>query len=280
MAGSNAERRTPAHPARHGAYALAVVICLGSLGTSPAVAQETANRAISLDQPIPWSPSQMLQPRSLSSALEIMLLLTVLTLAPAIVVMMTSFTRIVIVLSLLRQALATQQLPPNQVVVGLALFMTGMIMAPVWTRVHQQAVQPYTQGEIGPEQAWGRAIRPVKRFMSLQMDNAGNGGDLWMFVDYCGIPDSSISSYEDVPLHVLIPAFVLSEIKTAFVMGFKLYLPFLIIDMVVASVLISMGMLMLPPVLISLPFKLLLFVLVNGWHLVAGTLLASFAQFN
>ena len=280
MGGSRADRSPGAGHMGPAVCAVVVVIGLGGWGVRPAGAQENAMRAISLDQAITWTPSQMLEPRSLSSALEIMLLLTVLTLAPGIVIMMTSFTRIVVVLSLLRQAMATQQLPPNQVLIGLALFMTGMIMAPVWQRVHQDAYVPYTEGRIGPQEAWGQAARPIRRFMSLQIENCGNSRDVWMFVDYSNIPESSVTSYEDVPIHVLIPAFVLSELKTAFIMGFKLYLPFLIIDMVVASVLISMGMLMLPPVLISLPFKLLLFVLVNGWHLVAGTLLASFAQFT
>ena len=272
MAGNKPEQA----PASGRVWAVVLTVCLGAWAPRPADAQETANRAISLDQPIPWAPSQLLAPRSLSSAVEIMLLLTVLTLAPAIVVMMTCFTRIVVVLSLLRQALATQQLPPNQVLTGLALFMTAMVMAPVWTRVHREAIQPYTKAEIGAEEAWDRASRPIKRFMSLQIENVGNSADVWMFIDYSGIPDTSITSYEDVPIHVLIPGFVLSELKTAFIMGFKLYLPFLIIDMVVASVLISMGMLMLPPVLISLPFKLLLFVLADGWHLVVGTLMKSF----
>lgn len=211
----------------------------------------------------------------LSASLKLLVVLTILTLAPAILVLMTSFTRIVIVLALLRQAMATQQLPPNQVLIGLALLMTFMIMAPVWQEVNAEGVQPYLAGELEQMTAVERAAAPVRRFMIRQIEAAGNQADVRMFLDYTG--NSDAERWQDVPTVTLVPAFVTSELKTAFLMGFKLYLPFLIIDMVVASILISMGMLMLPPVLISLPFKLLLFVLVNGWHLVVGGLLTSFA---
>ena len=209
----------------------------------------------------------------LSGSLKIMLLLTVLTLAPAILVLMTSFTRIIIVLSLLRQAMATQQLPPNQILLGLSLLMTFLIMGPVWQEINSDALQPYLKGEMKQMDAFDRAMVPVRRFMIRQIENSGNQSDVRMFLDYAKI---DAAKWSDVPSNVLVPAFVTSELKTAFLMGFKLYLPFLIIDMVIASILISMGMLMLPPVLISLPFKLLLFVLVNGWHLVIGSLLMSF----
>lgn len=209
----------------------------------------------------------------MSGSLQILLMLTVLTLAPAILVLMTSFTRIIVVLALLRQALATQQLPPNQVIIGLALLMTFMIMGPTMTQVHQQAIQPYLDGDITQMQALEKAAVPVRRFMITQIEHTGNQADVRMFLDYSKM---EAETYEQVPTSVLIPAFVTSELKTAFLMGFKIYLPFLIIDMVVSSILISMGMLMLPPVLISLPFKLLLFVLVDGWQLVVGNLLASF----
>lgn len=209
----------------------------------------------------------------MSGSLQILLMLTVLTLAPAILVLMTSFTRIIVVLALLRQALATQQLPPNQVIIGLALLMTFMIMGPTMTQVHQQAIQPYLDGQMTQMQALEKAAVPVRRFMITQIERTGNQADVRMFLDYSKM---EAETYEQVPTSVLIPAFVTSELKTAFLMGFKIYLPFLIIDMVVSSILISMGMLMLPPVLISLPFKLLLFVLVDGWQLVVGNLLASF----
>jgi len=208
-----------------------------------------------------------------SGSIKIMLLLTVLTLAPAILVLMTSFTRIIIVLSLLRQAMATQNLPPNQILIGLSLLMTFLIMSPVWQEVNSTALQPYLKSEIKQDEAFDRALVPVRGFMIRQIENAGNQSDVRMFLDYAKV---EAEKWSDVPTNVLVPAFVTSELKVAFLMGFKLYLPFLIIDMVIASILISMGMLMLPPVLISLPFKILLFVMVNGWHLVVGSLLNSF----
>ncbi|MCG3180659.1 MAG: hypothetical protein BIFFINMI_03022 [Phycisphaerae bacterium] len=210
----------------------------------------------------------------LSATLQLLVLLTVLTLAPAILVMVTCFTRIIVVLSLLRQALAAQQLPPNQVLLGLALFMTFFIMTPTWQAIHKEALSPYLAGQMDQKTAMTRAAAPVRAFMIRQITEAGNQDDVYMFLDYQG--KGAAREWSDVPTSVMIPAFVISELKVAFVMGFKIYLPFLIIDLVIASVLISMGMLMLPPVLISLPFKLLLFVLVNGWHLVIGTLLTSF----
>jgi len=214
----------------------------------------------------------------LSAALSIMVLLTVLSIAPSIVIMMTSFTRIVIVLSLLRQAIGTQSLPPSQVIVGLAMFMTLLVMAPTFEQINRVAIQPLQNNEIDQMEAWGRAKEPLRQFMFSQIDYAGNWDDVYMVMNYRGIDTSEPDQLfeEDVDMLTLIPAFILSELKVAFLMGFRLYLPFLIVDMVIASVLISMGMLMLPPVLISLPFKLLLFVLVDGWHLVAGSLLNSF----
>lgn len=210
---------------------------------------------------------------SFSAAMQIIILLTVLSLAPAILIMMTSFTRIVIVLSLLRQALGTQQLPPNQVLIGLALFMTFVVMGPTLKRVNDEALQPYMKGEIEQRDALDRAIVPIRGFMVGQIQQAGNDEDVLLFTDR---QELSIEEWKDVGTMQLIPAFMLSEIKTAFLMGFKVYLPFLIVDMVIASVLISMGMMMLPPVLISLPFKLLLFVLVDGWRLITGGLMDSF----
>ncbi len=214
----------------------------------------------------------------LSATLSVLMLITVLTLAPSLVIMCTSFTRIVIVLALLRQAIGTQSLPPGQVIVGLALFLSLLIMAPTFERLNAEAVAPLQRGEIDQFTAWQRARQPLRDFMFAQIDHAANHADIYMILNYRGIDTSKPDQLtrQDVDMLSLVPAFMLSELKVSFLMGFRLYLPFLIIDMVVASVLISMGMLMLPPVLISLPFKLLLFVLVDGWRLVTGNLLNSF----
>ena len=215
----------------------------------------------------------------LSPTLNILLLLTVLSLAPAIVVLTTSFVRIIVVLALLRQALGTQTLPPSQVITGLALFMTFMVMAPTAKQIHEQSIVPLNAGEIDQLTAWHRARQPVRDFMFAQIERTGNWGDVYMVLNYRGVDTSKPSELKraDVDMVTLIPAFILSELKTAFLIGFRIYLPFLIIDMVISSLLISMGMLMLPPVLISLPFKLLLFVMVDGWRLIVGNLLDSFA---
>jgi len=197
-------------------------------------------------------------------------LLTILTLAPAILLMVTSFTRVVIVLSLVRNAMGTQQMPPNQVIVGLALFLTFFIMSPVITRVNTEALRPYYEEQISGETAMTRAVVPVKEFMLRQVREK----DLALFIKISG--EENPAKPEDVSLSSLVPAFVISELKTAFQIGFMIYLPFLILDMVVASVLLSMGMMMLPPIMVSLPFKLLLFVLVDGWHLIVGSLVKSF----
>ena len=209
-----------------------------------------------------------------SAAMQLILLLTVLSLAPAILVLMTSFTRIVIVLSLLRQALGTQSLPPNQVLIGMSLFMTFLIMAPTWARVNETALQPYMQGRIDQREALSAAQKPLRDFMRNQIDKTGNYEDVVLFTDYAKKPRPQ--TWDEVDTLSLIPGFVLSELKTAFLLGFKIYLPFLVIDLIVSVVLISMGMMMLPPVLISLPFKLLLFVLVDGWRLITGSLMGSF----
>ncbi len=225
-------------------------------------------------------PQEWTSPQRLSSSLQILLLLTVLSLAPAVLLMTTSFVRIIVVLGLLKQALGTQQLPPSQVLTALALFMSLLIMTPTWTQVYNDSIGPYTKGEItSPEEAFTAGIMPIKRFMSRQIDMAGNSADVWLFYEY--LPAHSRGeelpeTYDDVPLQALLPAFMLSELKVAFLIGFQIYLPFLILDIVVSSVTISMGMMMLPPVMISLPLKLLLFVLVDGWNLVVGMLLQSF----
>jgi flagellar biosynthesis protein FliP len=209
-----------------------------------------------------------------SSAIQILVVITVLSLAPSLLVMVTCFTRIVVVLGLLRQALATQQLPPNQVLIGLALFMTFMIMSPTWYKIQKNSIAPYLNNTLSQADAFDRGIAPLREFMIRQIEATDNEQDVYMFLHQAGQPQAK--TWSDVPTLVLIPSFITSELKTAFIIGFRIYLPFLIIDMVISAVLISMGMMMLPPMLISLPFKLLLFVLVDGWHLVIGSLAGSF----
>ena len=210
------------------------------------------------------------EPEKVSSLIQLVILLTILSLAPAILLMVTSFTRIIIVLSLIRTALGTQQMPPNQVLVGLSLFLTFFIMSPVINRVNTEALKPYYEEQISGETAMTKAVVPVKEFMLKQVREK----DLALFIKIAKEPRPA--KPEDVTLTTLIPAFVISELKTAFQIGFMIYLPFLILDMVVASVLLSMGMMMLPPIMVSLPFKLLLFVLVDGWYLIVGSLVQSF----
>lgn len=239
---------------------------------------------------------QMLSPQRLSSSLKLFILLTVLSLAPSIFIMTTCFVRFIVVFGLLRQALGTQQTPPNQVIVSLCLFLTLSVMSPVWKESYQQGIKPYLRGELqfegetadaALERGFQRAAAPIRRFMSAQIELTGNSDTVWMFIEYQrpleGSPDAETwkepQSYEEVGLDVLLPSFLLSELKTAFVIGFQVYLPFLVIDMVVASVLISMGMMMLPPVLISLPFKLLVFVMIDGWYLTVGMLLESVQRY-
>ena len=217
--------------------------------------------------------------KGVSASLQILVLLTVLTLIPSILVMMTAFPRIIIVLALLRQAVGVPQLPPGQVLLALSLFVTLLVMTPTWQRVHASAVGPYLDNRMSQAQAFDIAASELKDFMYNQVEQAGNQEDVYLFLQYAQnreIPIDEKVEVEQIPLTVMIPAFMLSELKTAFIMGFRIYLPFLVIDMVIATILLSMGMLMLPPVLISLPFKLLLFVLADGWHLVVETLLQSF----
>jgi flagellar biosynthesis protein FliP len=209
-------------------------------------------------------------PENVSTSVRLLLLLTVLSLAPSILVLMTSFVRIVIVLSFVRTALATQQMPPNQVLIGLALFLSFFIMAPTFQEVNDQALTPLFNEEINLEEAYSRASLPLKEFMSAHTRQK----DLALFLEYSKAERPE--TIADIPLTTLVPAFAISEIKTAFQIGFMIFIPFLVIDMIVASVLMSMGMMMLPPVMISLPFKILLFVLVDGWYLVVKSLLNSF----
>ena len=210
------------------------------------------------------------QPAAPTVTLQIFLLMTVLSLAPAIMIMVTSFTRIVIVLSLLRRALGTMQMPPNQIMVGLALFLTFFIMTPVWQQINQDALQPYLEKKISHQQALQKALSPLREFMFKQTREK----DLALFVDIAKLKRPNNTA--EIPTTVLIPSFIISEVKTAFQIGLLLYVPFLIIDMVVASVLLSMGMMMLPPIMVSLPFKLMLFVLADGWYLLVGSLVKGF----
>jgi flagellar biosynthetic protein FliP len=209
-------------------------------------------------------------PSNVSTSVRLILLLTVLALAPSILILMTSFTRIIVVLSFVRTSLATQQMPPNQVLIGLALFLTFFIMAPVFSEVYDNALQPLFNEEITLDEAYDRASAPMKEFMASHTRQK----DLELFMSYSQLDE--VNSIQEIPLTTLVPAFAISELKTAFQMGFMIFVPFLIIDMAVASVLMSMGMMMLPPVMISLPFKILLFVLVDGWYLITHSLLDGF----
>lgn len=209
-------------------------------------------------------------PTNVSTSVKLVLMLTVLSLAPSILILMTCFTRIIIVLGFVRTALATQQMPPTQVLIGLALFMSFFIMAPTFQEVNKEALTPLFEDEINLEQAYEKASVPFKEFMSEHTRQK----DLSLFLEYAQMEQPK--TIQDIPLTALVPAFAISEIKTAFQMGFMIFIPFLVIDMIVASVLMSMGMMMLPPVMISLPFKILLFVLIDGWYLVVKSLLQSF----
>ena len=209
-------------------------------------------------------------PKQTAVVIQILALLTVLSLAPAFFIMVTSFTRIVIVLSFLRQAIGTQQVPPNQILISLALFITVFVMAPVGEAVYSQALQPLLAEQISYEEAWSKGIQPIRSFMLKQVRDK----DLELFIELSRVPKPQ--TVDQVPIHVVIPAYILSELRVAFQIGFLIYIPFLIVDMVVASILMSMGMMLLPPAVISLPFKLILFVLADGWYLVVGSLVKSF----
>ncbi len=210
-------------------------------------------------------------PQEVSTALQVIFLLTILSVAPAILLMTTAFTRILIVLGFVRQAMGTQNMPPNQVLIGLALFLTFFVMSPVFNRINDTALAPYMDKTITEQQALDNAVEAMRDFMFSQVQES----ELQLLIDITG--KKQPANKKDISTTILIPAFMLSELKLAFQMGFMIYVPFLVIDMLVASVLMSMGMMMLPPIIISLPFKLLLFVLVDGWHLVVGSLMKSFA---
>lgn len=243
-----------------------IVILVGILsGTNSAyAAPEIPIPNVNIDV----KPAQTPQETALS--LQILLLLTILSLAPAILIMLTSFTRIIVVLSFVRSALGLQQMPPNQVLIGLALFLTFFTMAPVATQINQTALQPYMNGQIEQQQAIDNAMVPLREFMFKETREK----DLNLFVNLSGMDKPEQLS--DISSTVLIPAFIISELKTAFQIGFLIYVPFIVIDMVVATTLMSMGMMMIPPVMISLPFKVLLFIMVDGWNLVVQSLITSF----
>ena len=205
---------------------------------------------------------------------QLVALITVLSLAPSLLIMVTSFTRIVVVLSFVRTALGTQQTPPNQVLVSLALFLTAFIMMPTFEAAYDQGIKPLIEGEIEEFEAFERTMVPIRRFMTAQVREQ----DVGLFVDMAGIPDKEARA--EVPMRVLIPAFMISELRRAFEIGFLIFVPFLIIDMVVASVLMALGMMMLPPIIIALPFKIIFFVLVDGWFMVAGSLMRSFGGYS
>ncbi len=209
-------------------------------------------------------------PSAITTSVKLMLLITILSIAPGILILMTSFTRIVIVLSFVRTSLATQQMPPNQVLIGLALFLTFFIMAPTFSDIYTESLDPLFEEEITLDEAYENASVPLKEFMAEHTREK----DLALFFNYT--EQEKIETVQDIPLMTLVPAFAISELKTAFQMGFMIFIPFLIIDMAVASVLMSMGMMMLPPVMISLPFKILLFVLVDGWYLITHSILQGF----
>ena len=227
-----------------------------------------------------FSFTSLLSPDGVMGSMGTLLTLGVLTLAPALIVMTTSFVRIVVVLGLLRQALGVQNLPPQQVITGLALFITFFVMYPVGSAIYNDALKPYEAGQITAMQAWDTGVVPLRQFMSRQIQKAGNDADVWLF--WRADPDAPAGdaaqnlTYDDVPLRVLVPAFMTSELKIAFLMGVKLFIPFLIIDFLVSAITVSMGIMTLPPVMISLPLKLLLFVMLDGWRLTVEMLLTSF----
>lgn len=245
--------------------AVSAVVCLAVLWISlPALAEPLSVPTVSVGL------GKATKPGDVATVIQIFFLITILSLAPALLIMTTSFTRIVVVLSFLRGAMGTQQAPSNQIVIGLALFITFFIMSPVWQQVNTQAFKPYKAGEITQEQAINRAVAPVRKFMLSQVREK----DLALFLSLSKMPRPR--NADEIPTLTIIPAFMISELQTAFQIGFLIYIPFLVVDMVVASVLMSMGMMMLPPVMISLPFKVLLFILVDGWSLVIGSIVKSF----
>lgn len=260
-----------------------IILALVAIALPCAALADTTTAAAAGSNPVyipdltHWLP-QASGREALSSSLQILVLMTLLTVAPSILLMMTCFVRMLVVLVLLRQALGTQTLPPSQVLIALALFMTFLAMAPTWEKVRHDAVDPYLADRISQTDALAVAGGHMREFMFDQIERAGNEEDVYMLYEYAAqrpVRADETLTRAQVPMTALVPAFLLSELKAAFILGFRIYLPFLVIDMVISTVLVSMGMMMLPPVLISLPFKLLLFVLSDGWALVAGNLMSS-----
>jgi flagellar biosynthetic protein FliP len=244
---------------------IAILVCLaGLIFASAGCAEPLSVPTVSVGL------GKVSKPGDVSTALQIFLMLTVLSLAPGLLIMTTSFTRVVVVLSFLRGAIGTPQAPSNQIVISLALFLTFYIMSPVWQQINTQAFQPYKAGQLTQEQALDKAVMPIRKFMLSQVREK----DLALFLSLSKMPRPKNAN--EIPTLTIIPAFMISELQTAFQIGFLIYIPFLVVDMVVASVLMSMGMMMLPPVMISLPFKILLFILVDGWALVIGSIVKSF----
>ena len=247
---------------KHAIFFIIAVAALCVLMSSSAVAQSIPKVSVEV--------GEVEDPSDLSTTLQIVLLMTVLAVAPSILIMVTSFIRLAVVLAFLRQAMGANQMPPNQLLVGLALILTFFIMAPVANQSYNDGIKPYLDEQISGEEAYEKSVAPIRQFMLAQTREQ----DLALFVDIAGL--EAPQSADDVPLHVLVPGFVISELRTAFQIAFVIFIPFLVIDMVVASVLMSMGMMMLPPIIVSLPFKILLFVLVDGWYLLIKSLVASF----
>lgn len=241
-----------------------LLVLLGVLLAAPASFAQITYPSVNLGFKTTDNPNEVV------GAIRLIIMLTVLTLAPAILIMMTGFTRIIIVLSFLRQALGVQQMPPNQLLVGMALFLTFFVMGPAFTEINESALKPYMNGQMKQDEAIEKGLAPLRRFMFNQTRDS----DLALFVRLAKVERPKTRA--DVPTLVLVPSFILSELKTAFQIGFIIFLPFLVIDIVASSVLMSMGMMMLPPVVISLPFKIMLFVLVDGWGLLVGSMVRSF----
>jgi len=250
-------------------FLAAALLILAVTGPGQALAQGAGSIPIPT---VSLSLDQTDEPDRIATVINILFFMTILTLAPSLLILMTSFVRIVVVFSFLKQGMGTQQSPPNQVIISLALFLTFYLMMPVWKDIEARAFKPFMANEITQSEAFDRALVPIREFMFLQTREK----DLALFLQITG--ESRPLNKDEVPTLSLIPAFVISELKTAFTIGFLLYIPFVVIDMVVASVLLSMGMMMLPPVMVSLPFKLMLFVLVDGWNLMCGSLIRSFGD--
>lgn len=258
--------------------AVVIVVCLCTAGTASATqattaAQETATAAGSNNNNLINFSVAAGDGSDMASVLQMLLVLTIISLAPSILMLLTSFTRIVIVLHFTRAALGVQTIPPNQVLIGLSIFLTFFVMSPTFTQVYDSAIKPLSNNEITTEQAFDAGIKPMRAFMLKQVSTK----DLDTFLNIADTEAGSIENEDDIPLNVLIPAFIISELRIAFIIGFLIYIPFIVIDMVVSSVLMSMGMMMLPPTTISMPFKILLFVMADGWNLVIGNLMQTFS---